>query len=101
MLIQFVIVANIFVFVNCFDQALLGQSVLYGISYLARENGNFSGCYKELVEFLHALEVQKPWALKGNLSVNNKQKYNFFLYVRNTQFVITRHCNQFNALFCF
>ncbi|XP_044257977.1 nose resistant to fluoxetine protein 6-like isoform X2 [Tribolium madens] len=65
MLIKILFVLNVLVIVTCFNQALVGQSVLYGILYLAKENGNFSVCHKELSNFYDAVEAQKTWALKA------------------------------------
>ena len=66
MFVVLLFVLNAVVLSNCVNEALVGQSVLYGISYLAQEDADFSSaCQEELALFYKSVEEQKPWALKG------------------------------------
>lgn len=51
--------------VNGFDDVLLTQSILYGISYLSSNNSNNSVCEMELKDLFNAVEEKHVWALKG------------------------------------
>ncbi|XP_063912546.1 nose resistant to fluoxetine protein 6-like [Zophobas morio] len=65
MFVVLLFVLNAVVLSNCVNEALVGQSVLYGISYLAQEDADFSSaCQEELALFYKSVEEQKPWALK-------------------------------------
>ncbi|EEZ98971.2 nose resistant to fluoxetine protein 6 [Tribolium castaneum] len=65
MLIRLLFVFNGLVIVKSLNQALVGQSVLYGISHLAKENANFSTCLEQLAHFYDAVEDHQTWALKA------------------------------------
>lgn len=53
--------------VNGVNESLRGQSPLYGLSALARDNANASLCYQQLSALYEAIESRQPWALKGML----------------------------------
>lgn len=60
------VVVCIFIFVGtakAYNEELLKQSIIYGISYLA--SGNLTMCTKQLKMLFEGIEVKKAWALKG------------------------------------
>jgi hypothetical protein len=65
MFAKLVLVLNVFVQVYGFDEPLMGQSVLYGVSYLTQEDANSSLCHQELFHLFKSVETHHPWALKA------------------------------------
>ncbi|RZC40276.1 nose resistant to fluoxetine protein 6-like, partial [Asbolus verrucosus] len=47
------------------NQELLGQSFLYGISYLTKKETNSSRCHQELSFLFESIELQRSWALNA------------------------------------
>ncbi|CAH1373621.1 unnamed protein product [Tenebrio molitor] len=65
MFAKLVLVVNVLVQVYGFDEPLMAQSVLYGVSYLTQEDANSSLCHQELFHLFKSVETHHPWALKA------------------------------------
>jgi hypothetical protein len=74
MFAKLVLVVNVLVQVYGFDEPLMAQSVLYGVSYLTQEDANSSLCHQELFHLFKSVETHHPWALKGTNKVLFKSR---------------------------